>query len=164
MSKYEDATSGFLGFVNVQDFFESFLGVKSWTVNAVVAAIGAVTSFIGGYMWNDPSAIWVLWILMGSDWLTGIAKSIVNKKFISYKLWRMPLYYIATSFVIAISWWISKSNIIFKPLPSIVICGFYSVYFISLLENLGEIGVLPKPIVALLKKKFGLKKLLDKDQ
>jgi hypothetical protein len=40
--------------------------------------------------------------------------------------------------------------------------GFYSVYFISLLENLGEIGLLPKTLVKVLKEKFGLKVIVEK--
>ena len=164
MRSFEEATTGFLGFAGVDDFFASLLGVKNWTINATVALLGAITTFITGYIFNDPTAIWTLWILMGADWATGIVKGAVNKRFVSYKLWRMPLYYVATSFVISISWWMSKSSAIFSILPSIVVTGFYSVYFVSMLENLGEIGLLPKTIVNLLKKRFGLKKLMEREE
>ena len=53
---------------------------------------------------------------------------------------------------------------LFTILPGLVITGFYSVYFVSLLENLGEIGVLPKNLVTALKTKFGLQKLINKDK
>ena len=163
MSKFDVNSTGFLGFANVQDFLESFLGTSKWAYNGILAVIGAVTTFITGYMWNDPKAVWTLWILMAADWATGILKGILNKKFVSYKLWRMPLYYVATSFVIAISWWMSKSSNIFYILPSIVIAGFYSVYFTSMLENLGEVGLLPKGLTTLLKNRFGLKKLFKEE-
>lgn len=163
MSKYEHATTGFLGFASGQDFVESFVGLKTWTTNAVIAFFGAVTTFVSGFMWDDPKAVYTLWVLMSADWATGILKGIINKKFTSYKLWRMPLYFVATSFVLAISWWVAKYSILFAPLPGIVIGGFFSVYFASILENLGELGLLPKPIVKLLKSKFGLKKLFDKE-
>lgn len=164
MRNFEEATTGFFGFVGADDFLNSLLGIKYWTVNAVFAILGALTTLITGYIWEDPNAIWTLWILMAADWTTGIIKGCTNKKFVSYKLWRMPLYYVATSFVISISWWMSKSSVVFSILPSIVIPGFYSVYFVSMFENLGEIGLLPKTIVTLLKKRFGLKKLMEKEQ
>jgi hypothetical protein len=74
----------------------------------------------------------------------------------------MPLYFVATSYLLHISWGMAKGNILFTLLPGLVIGGFYSVYFISLLENLGEIGVLPKGLVVVLKSKFGLQKLINK--
>ena len=56
----------------------------------------------------------------------------------------------------------SKTSIIFLPLPGLVIGGFYAVYFVSLLENLGELGVLPKPLIIALKNRFGLKAIIEK--
>jgi phage-related holin len=160
----QDATTGFLGFSSVKDFSYSFVGAKSWIMNTALAVVGSVTTFIANYMWDDPKAVWLLWALMGADWATGIIKSKIKKRFVSYKLWRMPLYFVATAVVISLSWWLSKMYLVFHPLPAIVMCGFYSVYFISLLENLGESGFLPKPIVKLLKSKFGLKKLFPDEE
>jgi phage-related holin len=158
----DNATTGFLGFESIDDFTSSLFGIKHWLTNVMVGLVGGMTSFIVDYMWDTPSAVYTLWILMGADWLTGIIKGMINKRFVSYKLFRMPLYYVATSFVISISWWMAKGNILFTPLPGIVMAGFYSVYFVSLLENLGEIGFLPKPMVTMLKTRFGLKKVVDK--
>ena len=158
----EEATTGFLGFTSFSDFSSSLLGVKTWVVNTILAAIGIITTFISNYLWDDPNAVWLLWALMGADWATGIAKSVKNKRFVSYKFWRMPLYFVATSAVLAFSWWMSKTYSVFYPLPSIAMCGFYSVYFVSILENLGEIGLLPKAFVRVLKTRFGFKKLIDK--
>ena len=163
MSKFDQATTGFLGFSSPLDFMETLIGAKTWTTNAFVAFIGALTSFISGFVWDDPSAVYVLWTLMAADWATGIGKSIKLKKFSSYKLWRMPIYYVVTSFVLSISWWIAKSSVIFTPLPGLVMGGFYSVYFVSVLENLGELECLPKPIIQVLKSRFGLKKLFGKE-
>lgn len=158
----QDAHTGFLGFESFADFWESFLGVKHYVINLLVAMVGGITSFITDYMWDDANAVWTLWVLMGADWGTGMLKGMINKRFVSYKIFRMPLYYVATSFVISISWHMAKGNILFIPLPGIVMAGFYAVYFTSMLENLGEIGVLPKPLVKVLKTKFGLKKVVDK--
>jgi len=160
----EAATTGFIGFSSPQDFLQSLAGTKSWTINAFVAVTASLTSFITNYIWDDPLAVWTLWSLMFADWTTGIIKAAVNKRFVSFKIWRMPLYFIATSYLLHISWYMAKGNVIYSLLPGLVIGGFYSVYFISLLENLGEIGLLPKSLVRLLKSKFGLKKLFDKDE
>lgn len=152
----------FLGFYSLTDFAESMIRLKDWSFTSTVALIGVLTTFITGYMWDEPAAVWTLWVLLGADWVTGIWKSARKKEFVSYKLFRMPLFFLATSMILALSWWMAKASFIFVPLPAMVLCGFYSVYFISLLENLGELGLLPKTLVALLSKKFGLKILFDK--
>jgi phage-related holin len=160
----KEATSGFIGFASPGDFFDSLIGTKTWMLNASVAFVAGLTSFVTQYIWNDPAAVFTLWSLMGADWITGITKGIVTKRFVSFKIWRMPLYFVATAYILHISWNMAKGNIVYTWLPGLVIGGFYSVYFVSLLENLGAIGMLPKPLVRLLKSKFGLKKLFDKDE
>ncbi len=74
----------------------------------------------------------------------------------------MPIYFVATTLVLSLSWWMSKQSILFTFLPGLVIGGFYSVFFISLLENLGDLEWLPKPIIGVLKNRFGLKSIVDK--
>ena len=158
----QEATTGFMGFESIADFTQSFFGVKNWLINFIVAFMGGLTSFILDYMWDSTEAVYTLWLLMCADWLTGIIKGMVKKKFVSYKLWRMPIYFVATSFVLSISWWMAKGNALYMPLPGIVMGGFYAVYFVSLLENLGELKLLPKPLISILRKKFGLKTVVDK--
>lgn len=159
----KEATSGFIGFTSPGDFLDSLVGTKTWILNGSVAIFAGITSFITNYIWDDPTAVWTLWSLMLADWVTGIAKGVVTKRFVSFKIWRMPLYFVATAYILHISWYMAKGNVVYTWLPGLVIGGFYSVYFVSLLENLGALNLLPKPIVTLLKNKFGLKKLFDKD-
>jgi len=159
----EEAASGFIGFTSPLDFAYSLVGAKNWTINAFFAFTGGLTTFVTNYIWDDPIAVYTLWSLMFADWISGIAKGVINKRFVSFKIWRMPLYFVATSYILHISWYMAKSNGLYTYLPAIVICGFYSVYFVSLLENLGDIKLLPKSLVSLLKSRFGLKKLLDKE-
>ena len=160
----EEATSGFIGFSSPLDFFQSLVGIKTWFINGTAACIAGLTSFITNYIWDDPTAVFTLWSLMLADWATGIIKGCINKRFVSFKVWRMPLYFVATSYILHISWYMAKSNSIYVYLPGLVIGGFYSVYFISLLENLGNINMLPKSLVKALKSRFGFKKLIDKDE
>lgn len=154
--------TGFLGFESTTDFYQSLFGVKNWAFNVAVGIVGSLTTFILKYMWDDEKAVYTLWIMMLLDWSTGVLKGIITKRFVSFKIFRMPLYFLATSLVISLSWWMAKGNLIFLPLPGLVMGGFYSVYFVSLLENMGEIGLLPKPIVRALKNRFGFKTIIAK--
>jgi phage-related holin len=149
------------GFTSIEDFMESCFRFNNWILNSVGATTASLSTFITGYMWDTEAAVWTLWILMGADWATGILKSVKAKKFVSYKIFRMPAYYLITSFLIAISWHMAKNSIIFVPLPAIVLGGFYAVYFSSLLENLAELEILPKPVIKILKK-FGMKVIMQK--
>lgn len=155
-------TNNFLGFDSLADFGDSLFRLKDWSITGLFALIGGISTMITNYMYDTPEAIWTLWILMFLDWGTGIFKSMKKKEFVSYKLFRMPLYFVATSIIVSLSWWMAKSSMIFYLLPGLVVAGFYAVYFISLAENLGELGYLPKTLVAVLKSRFGLKVVVDK--
>lgn len=152
--------NNYMGFDSVSDLFTSLTRFKDWAFNIIPVIIASITSFISGYMWDTPEAIWTLWILMLADYASGIWKSIKAKKFVSYKLFRTPIYFVVTSFVLAISWQLSKSSVLFFPLPSLVYGGFAGVYIISLLENFAELGYLPKPLVKVLEQRFGLKAVI----
>jgi phage-related holin len=150
------------GFSSGSDFLSSLFGAKWGIVNSIPGFLLGLTSFITGYVYESAETVYLLWILMAFDWATGLLKSFKTKSFVSYKLFRMPIYYVATTLILSLSWWLSKNSFLFIPIPGIVIGGFYSVYFISMLENLGELEVLPKSIVRVLKNKFGLKAIVDK--
>lgn len=151
-----------LGFNSFGDFTSSLFGIKWLYVNAFPAFILGLSGFITGYIYHSSETIYVLWILMLIDWFTGILKSFKTGSFVSYKLFRMPIYFVATTLILSISWWLSKNSLLFIPIPGLVVGGFFSVYFISILENLGELEWLPQPIIKVLKKKFGLKAIIDK--
>lgn len=152
----------FFGFTSLSDFGMSLFGLKTAYINLISGIVFSVSSFIIGWVYNDPSAIYTLWVLMAADWGTGIVKSCKKKTFTSSRLFRMPLYFLATTFVISISWNIANSHILFSLVPSFILGGFYSVYLVSLIENLGELNLLPKGLVKVLKTRFGLKKLVEK--
>jgi len=159
--KNQDPQKHFLGFVSIDDFISSFLKFKHWSFTSTFAITGGLTTFITGYVWDSYQAVYTLYALMIGDWITGIIKSMSSGNFESYKILRMPLFFLATTFILSISWWMAKSNMLFYLLPGLVMTGLYSVYFVSLLENLGEIGFLPKSLVSTLRKRFGLKALID---
>lgn len=154
----------FLGFGSIDDFISSFFGFKTYLINAIPAIALALTTFITGYIYDTASAVYLLWFLMICDWTTGIWKSINAKVFVSYKILRMPIYFVATSLVLSLGWQMAQNSVLFIWLPGLIIGGLYSVFFISIIENLGQLGFLPKSIVALLKKRVGLKTLFDSDK
>lgn len=160
-SKTMNVSPNFLGFDSAGDFLESFFRFTQWAINGVAAIGATVTTFITGYMWDSHEAVWTLWLLMGTDWLTGVLKSMRNGEYVSNRLFRMPIYFVVTSFLISISWWMAKSNVVFLPIPAIAMGGFYAIYFSSLLENLGELELLPKKMVVILRK-VGMKVIIKK--
>ncbi len=154
--------NNFFGFLSISDFLSSLFGLKWMSLTIWPSFIFAIGGIITGCIYENAQTVYILWLLMSVDWFTGIFKSIKRKSFVSYRLFRMPIYFLATTLVLSLSWWMSKQSVLFVFLPGLVIGGFYSTYFISLLENLGELEWLPKPIVKALKTRFGLKAIIDK--
>lgn len=152
----------FLGFTSIADFTGSLFNAEDWITNGIFSAIAALVTLLSGYMYDSNDAVYTLWILMVVDWFTGVSRAIKFKELTSYKLFRMPLYFVATSVLLSIAWWMAKGSPIFALLPGIVLGGFYSVYFISLLENLSDLKLLPKKLVYAIEKRFGIKSIVDK--
>lgn len=150
------------GFSSGSDFLASLFGIKYSIINIVPSLILGLTSFVTGYIYETAETVYLLWILMSLDWATGLLKSFKNKSFVSYRIFRMPIYFVATTLILSLSWWLSKNSLLFIPLPGLVIGGFYSVYMVSMLENMGELEWLPKPMIKVLKNRFGLKAIVDK--
>jgi len=153
----------FLGFTSIVDFIKSAAGLTHLKINVAAAGLFTIASAtIGTYIWESPTAVYTLWALMGSDYVTGIIKSIKDNTFRSARLWRMPIYFIVTTLLLSLSFWMGKGQAIFTYLPSIVIGGFYSTYFLSIIENLGDLNLLPAPMVKILKNRFGIETLVNK--
>lgn len=155
-----DTNKDFFGFHSMSDFLTSIFGMKSPIANTIGALIATASSFITDYMWDSYQAVYVLWALMSLDWITGLTYAIKSKTYWSRKNFRMPIYFIATSVFLSLSWWLAKSNVFFFPLPSLVYGGFCAVYLTSLLENAGKMGWLPKPLADAIANRFGLKELI----
>lgn len=147
---------GIMGFTKVGEFLTSFLGLDHIGWSSIAALCASVTTFITGYIWDSPSAIYTLWTLMFVDWITGIMAAIQTKTFTSTRMPRMVLYFFLTSVILGLSWNLSKSSWVFYPLPAIIFGGFCSVYFISLLENSTKLGVIPAKLRDILVERFGL--------
>lgn len=157
-----DSNKDFLGFTDMNDFLTSLFSPKTALIQVGAAGVATITSFITDYVWDSYTAVYVLWGLMIVDWFTGLAYAIKSKTYWSRKNWRMPIYFVVTSILLSISWWLSKSNVFFKPLPSVVYGGFCAVYLSSWVENLGKLGWIPEPIAKVVGSRFGFKELMKK--
>jgi len=157
-----DSQKDFLGFTDMNDFLTSLFSPKTFLVQLGGVGIASITTFLTDYVWNSAEAIYLLWILMLVDWFTGLTYAIKSKTYWSRKNFRMPIYFICTSFLIGVSWWLSKFSIAFTYLPAIVYGGFCAVYLSSWVENMGKLEWIPEPIAKVVAKRFGLKELLKK--
>ena len=152
----------FLGFESVGDFVKSLLGTQYIVLVTPASIIGGMSYFITKYIWDSPEAIYTLIALMVADWVTGIAKSISNNTFEAMRIFRIPIYFIVTHFLIGISWNMAKGNTLFGFLPGVVFIGFCSVYFISVIQNLVVLKLLPKELANLIEKRASLKAIFGK--
>jgi len=131
------------GFVDWTDFLTSTLGMTD-------------------AIWETAAAMYLIYFMMVVDWATGLGYAVKTKTYWSRKNWRMPIYFVFTTLILAISFNLSKHSIIFKPMPPIVYGGFCSVYFSSIIENLAKLELLPPAMTKLIKNRFGFKVLFDK--
>lgn len=159
-----DVTSNkdFFGFVSIEDFFTSLFGTKTMILNLMGSLIAVISGLLTDYVWDTYEAIYVLWLLMIGDWITGLSYAIKEKIYWSRKNFRMPIYFLCTTTLISISWWLAKSNILFIPLPSIVYGGFCAVYLTSLVENMSKLEWIPPSIAEAIANRFGLQEVLKK--
>ena len=156
-------TRGFFGYSNIYDVGKTLGITYEWlSLKLSLITIASLTTFITTYIYNDAQAIFILFFLFGADLITGVWKSFINKNFSSYKLFRILPMFVAAMFILSISWHLSTVSWVYGFLPSIVYIFISSTLFVSLIENLGEIGILDKVLINTLRQRFNFKTLLKK--
>jgi phage-related holin len=150
------------GYESLTDFGTSLIKSKAILL-AVFPAFGMlIHSFITGYVYSSAEPIYIMWILLLLDWVSGIAKAMYFKEFVSSKLLRTPIKILVYSAVMGIAWQMGQHLSVFTYLPIILLSLFYADSFFSLLENFGELKLIPKPIIYVLKEKFGIKAIINR--
>lgn len=142
-----------IGFIDGNDFFSTLLGSASAKIVGIMATIGGIISACSGYVYSDKNAIYFLAVLLMLDALTGIANSFYHKTFASQRLPRVLGVAVSYFLLLSIATQAAKVNEALTFLPGSLYLGFVTVILVSLVENLGEMGLLPKSLV---KKILGL--------
>jgi toxin secretion/phage lysis holin len=135
-----------LGYANTEDLFSSVFGLKLFIINIFGALAASTTTFITDYIWDDATAIYMLLGLILADAVSGIIKSIKNKKFSSARLPRILVIAVVYTALLAIAWNVSKYSPFYSWLPPFLYGGFVTTLLVSIFENLNSIGLLPKSI------------------
>ncbi len=171
--KNEEKT--FFGYTSLEDFANTLLGVKSIALNAWLSFIFAFTTFITAYIWDTAESVYTLMALMIGDWVLGVwlalrasyylrfkkdtltlaqISQLSKRRFTSTRAPRIFVSIAISLFLLSISWHLAKSNVLYTFLPAFIYGGVAGTYFVSLIENVAEFGLLSKDIVAALKEKL----------
>ncbi len=171
-----------LGFNSPSDFLTTLFGWHYNIINAIMAFIAVLTTFITSYIWDSSDAVFTLLSLMLFDWAAGVGlamrasfilkfnknlsseskQKFEKRKFSSKKAPRIFVAIPIAFWLLSVSWNLSKSNPLFYTLPGIVYGGFAGTYVMSLWENLTEMGFFSKDILDVIKDKFNIVKYLKK--
>jgi len=154
---------GFYGFDTLSDLFRSLGFCYDWLAFKIsLITIATITSFITTYMYDDSKAIFILIFLFLCDFITGVWKSIIKKNFNSYKMIRILPMFISAMLILSIAWNLSGVMWVYSYLPGIVYVFISSTLFVSLIENLGEIGIIDRELINIIKNRFNFKTLIKK--
>ncbi len=170
-----------LGFESPTDFFTTLFGWHYNIVNGAAGMIAVLTTFITSYIWDSSSAVYALLSLMLFDWVLGVYLSIratillrfttveenlrsalERRRFSSKKFPRIFVAIPISFWILSTCWNLSKSNIIFYPLPGLAYGGFAGTYLMSLWENLTEMGFFSKDLLVVIKERFNITKYFNK--
>lgn len=158
------------GFNSSQDLFNTLLGLKNWLTVSFLSFIGAATSFIASYVYDDVRAIGVLVALLTFDVVTGIVKSYSKrqnkgwKEFIlsikSNKLMRGFVILVLQICLLSLCWNIGLVFPLLSFLSGLVYFGLATTQIISISENLYEAKIIKFNLPTQIKEK--VKGLFDK--
>lgn len=151
-----------MGYTSITDFFCSIFGLSYIKAVSFAGILTALTSIITNYIYDTPIAIYTLWALYSFDFVTGFMCAWKQGTISSAKLPRMIINLFFMTCLISISWWMANSLWAFQPLPGFIIGVAYSTLFISLLENLSKMNVLPKTVHEYILKHFSIHKIAKK--
>jgi phage-related holin len=151
-------TPALVGFDSVKDFAETAFSPASGKFLFMVSMLGGLSSFITNYIYNDAQAVYLLFALIGLDALTGIVNALKKNTFSSKRLPRILGVTISYTLILGLSWNLSKYNAALDFLPGMIYFGFSSVLFVSIIENLNELGLIPKALAEKILEKIKGKK------
>jgi len=150
------------GFNGFGDFIVTALGLKTIKLSFLGMVGAIIIQYFTNFFCESIETLLILYFLMGIDLITGSLKAVKAKKFTSRRFSRIWILVVFNSLLIFISWMLSNNNFLFTYIPAIVSGGLYTTYFISFVENAGELGYLPKSIQTIVKTRFGFRAFNEK--
>lgn len=154
----------FFGFVSVADFIYTFTGFKYKAFIAISSIIGAISSFITGYIYKSAEAVYFLLFLLFCDLITACYRAWKTNTFTSKRLPRVLILMLSYCLALALAWNASIYVPLLSWLPGFLYAGFVSVLFVSNLENLVYSKLLPGKILSEIKDKINIKNLFKKNE
>lgn len=142
-----------LGFDNLSDFLSTLFLTKYKLLTIFALSFGAFS--FQDHLWKEPEEIIFLWILLILDLITGIFKAFKLKEFNSKRLPRWAGISFTYSILLFLSFNLAKYIPLFVFLPGSLFTLFCAVLFVSLVENLNQLGWLNIQIYNYIKSKFG---------
>lgn len=154
----------YLGYPSPKAIVESLLtGNITVKLTVFTSFLATLTAFIQAHIWQTPQGFYFWIMLLCFDFLTGIAVAIKNKVFGSRKLPRIAVQMVGGILLLWASNGVAVNISLAFFLPNIVYAVLVSQLFISLVENLSNLGVgIPKELKEFISEKFSLKNLLKK--
>lgn len=131
-----------LGFDSVGDFLISLSGWKSKLIVGYLSIIGALSSLITNYIYNDAKAVYLLAFMMFFDLITASFRAYKNKSFSSRRLPRVFVILVCYVVLLSISWNMAKQSVLFAWLPGALYTGMITTVFISIIENLVQAKII----------------------
>ncbi len=144
------------GFSSIKDLIKSAFGLDHFQTNTIIASIGAISTFITSYIYDDAQAIYVLLGMILFDSMTGILKAFKNNTFSSAKLPRILVIMVLYVSLLSLGWNLAKVDDLFSWLPGTLYFGFISTLVISIIENLHALNIISDEIYGHMKKKMKL--------
>lgn len=144
------------GFESIKDLVKSAFGLDHIYTNTLIASVGAISTFITSYIYDDAQAIYVLMGFIAFDSLTGILKAFKQNNFSSAKLPRILVIMVLYISLLSLGWNLAKVDDLFSWLPGTLYFGFISTLVISIIENLHALNIISDEIYNHMKKKMKL--------
>ena len=156
-----------LGFENLNDFFNSIIGIKQTTIPLIAVSLTAllsvISSFIGAYIYTPPWGIFILFILTSVDIITGISNSLNQEESLKpNKFGRASVRFVMQVFIVFIFTQLGEvwDYIIMKWMIDIVLLTFVISVFWSVISNSYELGWIKEENYKILESALDINKLL----
>lgn len=134
---------GLFGFTSYKDFFVTLFGLKTVVANTVVGALTTLIAFVAHNNLENVFTVKVIYGLIMVDWVLGTINAIRKRRFTSFKVFRAFLMIFLLSIILYFSWSLSSISVIFFGVPTFIIGGICVSYFVSLLEHIVDMNLLP---------------------